>query len=193
LNIFVTVVLVGITLCGDVMASQTTDPMTIVLYEIHGTNLRELRADLNRLAPLDPIDGHRYDGLSQWHVLSAIKLESKGDECWVRSFDTTLKFTMTLPTWVKPLRATTLLAEQWSAYSEALRLHENGHYSIAVAAAEKLKQASMRDRSSKGCDALQKDLEVTSSDVIGEYNRLDEDYDVKTKHGQTQGVQFPGQ
>jgi len=191
LNSLAATLLIGSMQCCSVLAAEAADPLTIEFYEIHGANQREMRNEIDRLRPSDPVNASRHDGYTHSHVTWTYYLQPSREGCAVRSFETELKVTMTLPRWIKPAGVSARLVEQWETYSAALRVHENGHYEIAVAAAAEVKRRALELRSAEGCKALDQALDVTANVVLDEYRKMHVEYDARTRHGETQGVRFP--
>ena len=177
--------------CGFALhGSGETKPVTVEFYEVSGTSAQELRKELDRLGPVDG-DGVRHDGHTRWFINWTYQLEPDVDGCEVRSFETTLDITMTLPRWKKSKTAPGRLVRRWEQYIAALRLHENGHRDIALAAAEEIRRRFKGRRDADDCQSLAKALNRTAEIALGEYRRQEVVYDEQTQHGRTQGAQFP--
>jgi len=175
---------------ATVHGSDESEPLTVELYRISGSSARELRKELDRLGPVDS-DGVRHDGHTQWFITLTYQLDPDADGCEMLSFETKLDITMTLPKWDRSKGAPARLVNQWERYNGALRLHEDGHYDIAVAAAKEIRRRVEGQRGAVDCQALGRDIDATAETVLLEYRRQEVEYDKRTKHGQAQGAQFP--
>lgn len=83
------------------------------------------------------------------------------------------------------------MVDQWNAYLDALRRHENGHREIGVGAGQAIYQAVDQLPSYDSCDALEQAAEATGRRILEQHRQQELDYDQATNHGATQGVRFP--
>jgi predicted secreted Zn-dependent protease len=74
-------------------------------YDVEGASARELRAELDRLGPLDA-QGRRFDAFTEWAVTWHPPLEHSEQGCTIGAVETRLRVTVTLPRWLSPLEAT---------------------------------------------------------------------------------------
>ena len=61
---------------------------------------------------------------------------------------------MILPRWDPPAGVSPSLVTLWDRYLTALRFHEDGHYSIAIAAADEVRQTLAANRIGRNCATL---------------------------------------
>lgn len=182
--------LVGLTCGFTLAASDETTPVAVEFYDVAGMRAHQIVKDLDRLGPIGE-DGVRYHANTQWRVGVTYELRPVDDGCEVSSLQTKLEVSMTLPRWIRPKRASSRLAAQWERYIIALRLHEDGHRDIGVAAAAKIERLATGWRSSEGCDSLTDQVKAAAEAVIAEHSQRDVRYDEETQHGRTQGAHFP--
>lgn len=169
--------------------ARASGPLEIVFYDVHGTDQRELRESMDSHGPVG-VDGERHHGYTRWHVGWAFELVSSPSWCRVRSVETTLKVTMTLPRWNRPDEVPEDLEREWRRYSDALREHEEGHHEIAMSAADEVRRQLTGVSSTSGCQVLAEDLDRRAKAVIETFNARELEYDAATDHGSTQGARF---
>ncbi len=173
--------------CGsDLLAAE---PLKIEFYDVQGTSGRELLQSLSERGPLGK-DGIRYHGFTRWQVKWTYQFASKGKRCEIASLEAEPSGIMTLPRWDSPARASTTLKQEWTRYMAALRVHENGHYNLAVSAANEIKQRYSRLSSDVGCEALRAQIGSKARAVIAQSRTKETEYDASSGHGATQGARF---
>lgn len=185
---------------GSVMATETqlvaksSNPeiATIALYyPITGSTAPELRSQMNRLGPIDPATGSRFDAYTRWSVRWYYHYQNQDSRCQFTSAEVKTTVTITLPQWNPPPQASTHLRDRWQAYINALALHENGHQQHGVKASAEILQALWQTPPTASCQDLQRAANQAAEKIIQKYNQEDISYDRRTKHGATQGAIFP--
>ena len=171
---------------GKLMAS---DPLVVEFYDVQGNDLREMRKWMEDHGPAGD-DGVRYHGYTKWSVGWSFRFAPNGQACEIQSIETKLEATMTLPRWNKPDRASKRIEQEWERYIAALRQHEDGHYGIAVSAAEEIKRRLFGLTKESGCQAFADDINDKAKAVIAEFRAKESAYDAATDHGVTQGAQL---
>lgn len=183
-------ILALLAICSTASASDALEPLTIKYYDVSGTNAQKVRESLDDLRPTDP-SGARYDGYTEWNVKWTFQLAKEGKVCKVKEFKTILEASMTMPRWNKPERVSKQLEDQWQKYAAALKHHEDGHYSIALASTEQLRQRISTLTSSSGCPTLSSEVNTVAKATLAEFKKKNADYDLMTEHGMKQGAVFP--
>ncbi len=189
MNAWVSSSLIALLCVAPLFAFEEIESVTVESYEVTGVSSSEIRRELDRLGPLAE-DGVRYDGHTRWFITWTYKLRANANGCEVESFETELEVTMTLPWWKAPEGAPHRLVKQWERYSAALRLHEDGHREIALAADAEIRQRAKELRSVGGCSSLGDELNATAEAVLVKHRGLELKYDEATEHGKTQGARF---
>lgn len=167
----------------------------VIYYDVTGSSAHALRAQLDTLGPMHPIEQRRYDGATNWILRWSYRYESGRAGCGLRSFDVVLETKMTLPRWDAPGDAPASLRKDWERYSTALRHHEDGHAAIGEAAANAVRvtfQKRLDDGSaSLDCGALSNELDALGNVAAKNGHEKDLAYDRTTAHGEAQGARFP--
>ena len=152
-------------------------------YPVRGKSLRVLAAQT------DDVKG-RWAAYTEWYTswVYWTREAEDGASCEVTHGETELEVTMTLPDWQRPADADPDLALAWNAFMENLRVHEQGHVTIALQGA-----AAIDDRLDAGftastCTEAGTMAEDAASRIFERYARASKRYDRKTSHGLTQGT-----
>jgi predicted secreted Zn-dependent protease len=156
-------------------------------YDIGGERARELRADLDRRGPVDDT-GKRSDAYTRWHIAWRYDFDSSAGGCSAGNYRVDLTVTMTMPRWSPTPKASPALRDLWARYLSALQRHEDGHYDLAIAAAEDVRRSLGAVGRESGCDLLRSRLDSAANAVLDAYRRKEQDYDRETDSGRRQGT-----
>jgi predicted secreted Zn-dependent protease len=173
------------TFCAALEAAAPA--FTLEQFDIHRATARELRAQLNALGPVGET-GLRGDGYTHWRIAWTYDLESSNGRCTANNFRVTLEVRMILPRWTPPPEAAPGLVTLWDQYSAALREHEDGHYQIAIRAADDVRRALAANASAADCRTLQSRLDGAANGILDDTRRRQADYDRDTDSGRAQGT-----
>lgn len=158
-------------------------------YVISGATAAALRHEMNTKGPQGV--GRRFDGFTKWHVSWRWRYQSSGAGCVIESVRTTVTVNTTLPRWEDEHRADHATQQRWARYLSALEHHEEGHRRNGVAAGHDIDQIVATMPPAASCDALGANANALGKSIIQKYVQRDVDYDRDTRHGVTQGAQFP--
>jgi predicted secreted Zn-dependent protease len=172
------------------LSTPHADDAEIVYYEVVGNSASELRQQLNTKGPIGE-GGKRVDGHTDWHVAWTYQYVPAADGCKFTELGITLTATITLPRWAADDEASNALLKKWQSYIAALRVHEDGHYSHGVRAAEEIKSLGQSLHTPEGCSTFAKHFNDQAASILEKYKVADAAYDADTKHGRTQGAVFP--
>jgi len=156
--------------------------VTMVYYEITGSTANELRKEMNKLGPVNPEDGLRYDARTDWHISWTWPGYGKS-KCDLSHADVNYDIKVTAPFWNPKVGIDSALVDRWNNYMTALALHEQGHVDITVDHYLKVKDAIQ--------GATCGTAEQAAQEIIEEIRSLQAEYDGQTKHGNLQGAVFP--
>lgn len=170
-----------------VAALAAAPAFTLEQFDIHGATARELRAQLNALGPVGET-GLRGDGYTHWRIAWTYDLDFRAGRCTAGNVHVTLEVRMTLPRWIPPPDAAPDLVTLWDQYSAALREHEDGHYQIAIRAADDVRHALGARPAGTDCRTLQGQLDDTANQILDDTRRRQADYDRDTDSGRAQGT-----
>ena len=174
-------------LAWPLLSAAANNALTVDYFTISGRTAAELRADLNRLGPVGET-GIRGDGYTHWRIAWTFDFAPKGETCVAENFRVTLEVRMILPRWEPPANVAPSLVALWDRYLTALRFHEDGHYSIAIAAADEVRRALVANRTGRHCATLEKQLNSAANDILDQTRRRQANYDRETDSGRRQGT-----
>jgi len=169
-------------------ASAAPD-LAVTYYDVPGNSLQELRQSLNTLGPVGK-DGKRHHGQVDWHVGWRFNYLPRGTGCRIDALRMEVKATMLLPRWTGVDTAPAVLQQEWTRYSQALRVHEDGHAARATQASEEIQRRFAAVGGAMNCTRLNEELNRIGQAVIDEYAARDRQYDEDTDHGATQGARL---
>jgi predicted secreted Zn-dependent protease len=154
---------------------------TMHYYAVGGASTAQIAARLAANAPASP-DGCRCFAYTAWSYRWSWPGYGTASCVLARAV---LTFTVDVhfPRWTHPAAAPASVAAAWTRFARALALHESGHASYARGRAPFIKRA-IRGATCRTADAAAR----AQLDVIRKH---DVAYDARTKHGATQGAQFP--
>ena len=165
------------------------DSFRIEYFSIQGETAEALRADLTRVGPM--VDsGMRGDAATDYNISWQASMTFEDGICRAEDVNVDLDVTMLLPRWEQPPNASPELIEAWDRVSAVLREHEDGHYRIAIAAAEEVRRQLGKRIQESSCKTLEARLNEIAGDVMREYRDKQADYDQRTDYGrkQTSGI-----
>jgi predicted secreted Zn-dependent protease len=161
-----------------------------VYYQIDGANADQLRAQLDKLGPLDESGQHfaaKTDGNLSW----TWSYSEGGGQCSLHDISAELEIIFTLPRWTPPAEAPADLVDKWNKFTAALQVHENGHKEINIKAASDFVANAKTLPAYPTCDELKQALNKAGQGVIDRTRQENIAYDNQTQHGRTQGAVFP--
>jgi predicted secreted Zn-dependent protease len=166
------------------------DDAEIAYYDVVGNSGQELRHQMDTKGPFGE-EGKRVDGHTDWKVTWSYQYAPAADGCRITKLGINLSATITLPRWTAGDNASNALLKKWQSYIASLRVHEDGHYSHGVEAADEIKSFGQSFHTSGDCLILAMNFNDKATSIIEKYRAADAAYDADTKHGRTQGAIFP--
>jgi predicted secreted Zn-dependent protease len=179
---------------GSGMVDAFADPVvtqTFDYYDVDGATAQELRADLNRLGPMDGTEHRRFDAVTHWYVRWRFTYTNVGGGCEISSVSTSADITYAFPRLRRRSTAPAALRRAFAGYLENLLVHEKGHARVGIDIASRIEQGIRRLPPAPTCPVLDDAANDLGHALIKEANQLDIDYDAQTQHGKTQGARFP--
>ncbi len=171
---------------GPAAAARPTLVATEQYYDIDGSSAGALRDQIGRLGPKDE-SGKSHDALTVWNLEWTYRTAQQDAGCLLSDVRVTLNVSVTLPRWTPPSAATAQVRQSWQTYLKNVRVHEAGHRTIAERNARDLTAALVGLRGPT-CDQAWSDASRTAEKIVADGRAKNREYDVQTKHGQTQGV-----
>jgi predicted secreted Zn-dependent protease len=160
---------------------------SVYYYDVHGSTVAELRADMRRLGP--KVEGTSFVGETRSPMRWTWRTEStRSGSCGIREVMVIVNAQMTLPRWTPPANADTLLVKEWNRFLTALEVHEAGHKDISAKAGKAIIDR-LRNLSSPSA-LLNNRANDIARDIVTKQMEEQHAYDATTRHGLTQGTAF---
>ena len=169
-----------LTVCGQDTVMWTTNSYAVTgstLGEIH-QSLRQARVTRNNT---------KWDALTEWTISWRFSLNDSAGACRVATSSIKTTITLTLPRWTAPTNATTATRDEWRRYVAALAQHELGHAQLAQRAAAGVRK-KINEPPDVSCAELKNQLNTDCNQVVENFKKRDQEYDERTRHGETQGA-----
>lgn len=159
-------------------------------YEVCGCSEKDLQCDLKQKS-CSWTDGKKYDSVTSWKITWDYNYNRMADVCVADSFRVNVEVTFRYPKWVRNVDAPRPLMEKWDSYLNSLILHENGHRDIVVEAANELSLAVAELPPARSCAELDRTITALSRVRMAKVTKKQNEHDVVTNHGRTEGALFP--
>lgn len=164
-------------------------------YNIRGRNSTELRAAMNAKGPLNKELGKRFDARTDWAIdWTSYKwdkaLAEKGIYRLSR-WTIQLNVKVILPRWENSRDGLPFERRRWQVYQARLQLHEAGHVKLAERTATALDEAFSAISLFPSREKLEEAIRARAAAILRKHTAFHLDYDRRTRHGKTQGAQFP--
>ena len=159
------------------------------LYGIEADDAQTAAVQMQLFGP--EIDGEPFYGLhrGRWRYrYDRTRLED--GRCRLTNARVMLRSVITIPHLTNRETAPAAMRAAWDDYLAAIRLHEEGHRSLAV---EVLREfwSAVEGAVVDSCDTAREAVQVWASEASPEWRRVQEAYDDETDHGMTQGAVWP--
>jgi predicted secreted Zn-dependent protease len=162
-------------------------------YDIAGFSGPQLRAQMDRRGPRNPTSGRRADASTDWWVASRYRYGGSTSGCAVTAATVSLRLKYTYPRWRGWSHARSYfpeLASVWVHYLGRLSRHEERHGKIALQGPRRLSRGLGAFPAYATCSGLERAITTFTDTIVRQTNRLQKNYDRRTRHGATEGVRF---
>ncbi len=165
--------------------AEVSETFELETYVVDQQSGETLLAAINRHSPLRR-NGRIFHGYTKWHVRWNFRWDTNVQgRCAITEVKTTLSVHMQLP---ELDDSTDQGRVRFDDYLTDLRAHEDGHHHIAAQAARRIDQAIKTLQPMRSCEALEAEANRRGYEILKATNAEEDDYDVDTKHGCTQGA-----
>jgi predicted secreted Zn-dependent protease len=170
-------------------AAEPLVKRNLVHYDVGGATAQEIRAEMDRLGPIDQMTKRRFDATTRWNVKWTYRYRNVGQDCAIARVAITVDVTITMPR-LKP-SSPEALARTFSEFTEKLLAYEEGHAQNGIEIGKRI-EAAMRDMPPRPtCDDVGRAANALRERLIKEANQVDVEYDARTQHRRAQGARFP--
>lgn len=146
-----------------------------------------LKKALTNSTPIRKNNRHWY-GETQWNINPRYRFRKLSGGCYVNERTVELSIIFTLPELEDEAAIPPGLQLQFNLFYNALYQHELGHKELGLKAANEVYELLSEPNIFSDCGALQLNVNDEIRAVISKYQRLNQQYDIDTQHGKTQGA-----
>lgn len=156
-------------------------------YQVYGTQASQIVGQIYHCTPITT-DVGRYSASTNYSLnWSATYTVLEDDICIVTSPRVNIGIAQTFPEWTVQSTSSPDTIAKWQKYIANLKAHENEHADIDKNYAQQL--FDMLNSAPQGeCTALQNDTNQKAQQIITNLDKANDDYDLRTKHGTTEGA-----
>lgn len=174
-------------LLASVGNGEVNENLRFALYPVSLQPSQSLVQALDAASPIRD-NGQIFHGYTEWQVDWRFRWwQEANGECRITSVTTTLNIVIQLPQLPPPQQLEPERAE-FEVYRAALRQHELGHADTGRMAAKAIDQAIAALPHQASCAELETKANETGYRLLAEFNQRDQQYDLATEHGRTQGA-----
>ena len=159
-------------------------------FAVTGSTLGHLRRAVAMLAPRRA--GAAHAAYTAWEVRWSYSPAIGEHGCRAADVRVDVDVVCTFPRWRPPSSAAGAVVDRWTAYLEALEVHEQGHVNLAVQAAVAVHEALQTLAVHPSASALQRAAEEVARGVLEDFCGREAAYDAATGQGAHQGVRLDG-
>lgn len=156
-------------------------------YYIDGRSAAVLAAKIDQQGPVAP-DGQRLAAKTKWNVQWKFNHEQEGVTCSMKGMVVAVGVAQTLPKWRGEAKGPASLRAHWKKFLAALLRHEDRHKDHGLRAGKEIEAALAAVKPAGNCEDMQNAANAIAEQIVVKYQKLDEDYDRQTRHGQSEGA-----
>ncbi|MDH4215816.1 MAG: DUF922 domain-containing protein [Gallionella sp.] len=157
--------------------------IAVTYYEVKGYDYDSLTRSLRASGPKG------YHGLASWNVNYEFTSKRHRDACQIDMVLVKVSGEILMPRWTDEPSATLELQRRWSDHYAALKRHEDGHVQHGRELALMVKERLM-GLGALPCDQIRALAQEEFQRLYDNLKGRDQEYDIRTNHGATQGAQF---
>lgn len=162
--------------------------VTTNFYNVAGTNWWEVHAAKARSRPWGT--NMHFDATTRWDIRWKYSWTKTDEGYRANLVSVTGTAVINMPRWIPPKETPPATLERWLRYVSALMAHEQGHVSLARAAAVELRKELDALPAFPTRHALTQAVEARSNAVVNSFKEKEKEYDRRTGHGASQGASF---
>jgi predicted secreted Zn-dependent protease len=162
-----------------------TETLKFQTYDVKISPKQSLHNAINQASPIRQ-DGQTFHGLTTWMVYPNPRWQSDSTgQCRITTITTQLTTTILLP---KLIGGTATQRQQFARFLPLLRNHELNHHAFGKQAAIAINRSLSTLPIAPNCSTLDRRVRSSVSQLLTTSQLRDKAYDVKTNHGQTEGL-----
>lgn len=156
-------------------------------YDVAPLNRHELRNELMNKSPVQTKGGD-FLAYTEWKLHLNYQTSLRKNGCFLSSATVTLLVTYTLPRLDDNYFYDWATQSAFNRFYNALWTHEQGHAESGELAAEAVQTALKHLHAHPACEALREEIDGRFQNILDDFHARDIDYDKRTGHGRSQGV-----
>ena len=156
-------------------------------YKIYPESKQDFQTELFNRSSINK-EGRTFFGHTNWRVEWRFRWTRKNGKCRINQVTTSLDVTYTMPQIPEQHEVDTGLRASFESYYQLLLAHEQEHMKSGLYAAREIEDTLLNLGSFDHCDRLNDEANASGHRLIKKYNRRDIEYDRRTNHGRTEGV-----
>lgn len=153
-------------------------------YLVGPSTPQELLPALNKTSTIRQ-NGQIYHGHTESRINWQFWWQDEQQSCRIERVTVTVNATYTLPQLTSSYPDVNRIWGKW--YPNLLK-HEQGHKNLAIDIAQQIENAIYNMGQRNSCAQLEQDANAIGRQFIAQLNKLDNEYDKRTKHGETEGA-----
>ncbi len=159
-------------------------------YEIQGHTEKELQQQMNA-SGIQGADGNSHYAYTNWYLKWNYTYNSTAVSCSIATVATSVDANYKLPKWINNENAPADLRNKWNRFIQNLELHEYGHKEIGIQTAKEIERSIAALKPRPSCEELERAANSIGQQILEKSRPTEADYDLRTRHGITQGAIFP--
>lgn len=168
-------------LAGNLVA-VAQDELDTDYYLVYGSSSAELARELTRKSP------NGFVAHTQWNIKSRYHYTELAGGCMLDYSNVDLDIRYTMPKWADKPQAPIALQQEWDNWYARLVAHEANHAEHGRKAYEEIEQGFLLLSFGETCRKLRDQLDSMTQTILANYTEQDRLYDVRTRHGKTEGL-----
>ena len=170
---------------ASVASADVHESLDFQEYTVRPESERSLLVAINSASPVHR-GGRIFHGYTTWNVRWNFRWNSdRNGLCKIIDSKVSISGTILLP---KLIGGTGAQRDHFERYIRNLQTHELGHFDIGKRAAYAIDSYLLSLPSKSTCSLLESDANEGAYRLLEKHKKIEEQYDVDTSHGKTQGA-----
>lgn len=156
-------------------------------YYIDGSSATLLAGQIEQKGP-PGADGKRNPAQTKWNIQWKFRHVQEGVNCSMKEAAVLVGVAQTMPRWRGEAQSGAALKARWQKFVEAVKRHEEAHKESGIKAGTEIESALLSVKPHSNCEDLARTANAAAEEIVRKYQKLDADYDRKTRYGRSQGA-----
>lgn len=156
-------------------------------YYIDGSSATLLAGQIEQKGP-PGADGKRNPALTKWNIQWKFRHVQEGVSCSMKEAAVLVGVAQTMPRWRGEAQSGAALKARWQKFIDAVKRHEDVHKDNGIKAGTEIEVVLLSVKPHSNCEDLARTANAAAEEIVRKYQKLDEEYDRKTRYGRTQGA-----